>query len=320
MILKKLGELGGARLRRQANRCRPFKPDLGNASEGNANRKRPFVGRFFYDKGLFLKNIETKIPALLEQVRTRRPVVHAITNWVTGGDVANVLQALGARPVLAVYSEEAAEITAQADALLLNLGTPDPDRIEAMVRAGSRANERNKSVVFDPVGAGASRFREEACRRILAEVRLAVIRGNRAEIGFLAGKGGRLRGIDAVAGPDDLPEAARLLSRQTGAAVAASGEKDLLVSGTRRLSWESGHPLMTRVTGTGCMLSAVITAFSAVEEDPLTAAAAGITCFQLAGRLAGKNAKGPGTFKAGLLDGLYALTPEDLQGSPGFQG
>jgi hydroxyethylthiazole kinase len=234
--------------------------------------------------------------------------------------VANVLQALGARPVLAVYSEEAAEITAQADALLLNLGTPDPDRIEAMVRAGSRANERNKSVVFDPVGAGASRFREEACRRILAEVRLAVIRGNRAEIGFLAGKGGRLRGIDAVAGPDDLPEAARLLSRQTGAAVAASGEKDLLVSGTRRLSWESGHPLMTRVTGTGCMLSAVITAFSAVEEDPLTAAAAGITCFQLAGRLAVKNAEGPGTFKAGLLDGLYALTPEDLQGSPGFQG
>ncbi len=257
---------------------------------------------------------------LLERVRTRRPVVHAITNWVTGGDVANALQALGARPVLAVSAEESAEITAQADALLLNLGTPDRDRIEAMVRSGRRANELGKPVVFDPVGAGASGFREEACRRILEELRLTVIRGNRAEIGFLAGQGGRLRGIDAVAGPDDLEEAARGLSRQTGAVVVASGEKDLLVYKDKNLLGAGGHPLMTRVTGTGCMLSAVIAAFTAVGEDPPTAAAAGISFFKLAGRLAGGRADGPGTLKVLLLDFLYALTSKDLQGSPDPEG
>jgi hydroxyethylthiazole kinase len=251
---------------------------------------------------------------LLERVRTRRPVVHAITNWVTGGDVANALQALGARPVLAVSSEETPEITAQADALLLNLGTPDADRFEAMVRSGRRANELNKPVVFDPVGAGASRLREEACRRILGELRLTVIRGNRAEIGFLAGRGGRLRGIDAVAGPDDLEEAARGLSQQTGAIIVASGEQDLLAYGEKILSWGSGHHLMTRVAGAGCMLSAVIAAFTAVGEAPPSAAAAGITCFKLAGRLAGGRADGPGTFKVLFLDFLYALTPKDLQG------
>ncbi|MBI5585704.1 MAG: hydroxyethylthiazole kinase [Deltaproteobacteria bacterium] len=262
-----------------------------------------------------MKDITAIIPNLLDQIRTRRPVVHAITNWVTGGDVANALQALGARPVLAVSSEEAAEITAQADALLLNLGTPDPDRIEAMLRSGRRANELGKPVVFDPVGAGASIFREEACRRILAELRIMVIRGNRAEIGFLAGRGGQLRGIDAVAGPEDMAEAVQVLSRQTGAVIVASGEKDLLAYGDIFLTWGNGHPLMTRVTGTGCMLSAVIAAFTAAGEDPLTAAATGLTCFKLAGRVAGRHANGPGTFKAGLLDRLYTLTPEDLRGS-----
>ena len=267
-----------------------------------------------------MKKNKEEISALLDRVRTKRPVVHAITNWVTGGDVANALQALGARPVLAVSSEETAEITAQADALLLNLGTPDADRIEAMVCSGRRANELGKPVVFDPVGAGASRLREEACRRILAELRLTVVRGNRAEIGFLAGRGGQLRGIDAVGGPEDLEEAARILSRQTGAVIAASGEKDLLVSGDRSLTWVGGHPLMTRVTGTGCMLSAVIAAFAAVGADPYLAGSAGITCFTLAGRMAGERAAGPGTFKASLLDFLYTLTPDDLRDSPDLQG
>lgn len=267
-----------------------------------------------------MKDIKAIIPTLLEQVRTRRPVVHAITNWVTGGDVANALQALGARPVLAVSAEESAEITAQADALLLNLGTPNADRIEAMLLSGSRANELNKPVVFDPVGAGASKFRKEACRQILTASRITVIRGNRAEIGFLAGRGGQLRGIDAIAGPHDLEEAARSLSRQTGAAVVASGEKDLLVFGDESLTWVGGHTLMTRVTGTGCLLSAVIAAFMAVGEDPLAATAAGITFFKLAGRLAGGRADGPGTFKVLLLDFLYALTPKDLQESSDPEG
>jgi len=264
--------------------------------------------------------IKNKISVLLDRVRTKRPVVHAITNWVTGGDVANALQALGARPVLAFSTAEAAEITARADALYLNLGTPTPDRIAAMLLAGRRANEIDLPVIFDPVGVGASHFREEACRQILSELNLTFIRGNRAEIGALAGQGGQLRGIDAVSGPDDIQKAVRVLSRRTGAVVIASGEKDLIFHNDKIVTVRNGHPLMLRVTGTGCMLSAVIAAFAAVGDDPLETAVAGVSCFKLAGELAGQTAGGPGAFRTALNDFLYALTPDDLQRSADIQG
>jgi len=262
-----------------------------------------------------LNELKGKVATLLEQVRIRRPVVHAITNWVTGGDVANALTALGARPVLAFSPAEVAEITTRADALYLNLGTPTPDRIVAMLLAGRRANEIDLPVIFDPVGAGASHFREDACRQILSELNLTIIRGNRAEIGSLAGQGGQLRGIDAVSGPDDINEAVRVLSGRTGAVVVASGEKDHIFYNDQMVTVRNGHPLMLRVTGTGCMLSAVIAAFAAVGHDPLETAVAGVSCFKLAGELAGQTAGGPGAFKTGLLDFLYALTPDDLQRS-----
>ena len=262
-----------------------------------------------------MNELKGKVATLLEQVRIRRPVVHAITNWVTGGDVANALTALGARPVLAFSPAEVAEITTRADALYLNLGTPTPDRIVAMLLAGRRANEIDLPVIFDPVGAGASHFREDACRQILSELNLTIIRGNRAEIGSLAGQGGQLRGIDAVSGPDDINEAVRVLSGRTGAVVVASGEKDHIFYNDQMVTVRNGHPLMLRVTGTGCMLSAVIAAFAAVGHDPLETAVAGVSCFKLAGELAGQTAGGPGAFKTGLLDFLYALTPDDLQRS-----
>jgi len=260
-----------------------------------------------------LSIIKDRIPVLLDRVRSKRPVVHAITNWVTGGDVAGALQALGARPVMAVSPEEVAEITAQADALLLNLGTPTPERIAAMVLAGRRANELDHPVVFDPVGTGASAFREEACRQILSKVKLTVIRGNRAEIGALAGRGGQLRGIDAVSGPEDLHTATRILFGQTSAVVSVSGEQDLLFGGQAFITISSGHPLMPRITGSGCMLAAAIAAFAAVDKDFPTAAVAAVACFKRAGELAGREAAGPGTFKFRLLDILFNLTPKDLE-------
>ncbi len=247
-------------------------------------------------------------------------MVHAITNWVTAGDVANALQALGARPVLAFSTSEAAEITNEADTLYLNLGTPTPDRIAAMLLAGRRANEIGLPVVFDPVGAGASTFRKDACRQILSELTLAIIRGNPAEIGALAGQGGQLRGIDSVSGPEDIHDAVRVLSARTGAVVIASGEQDLIFHENQMVMVGNGHPLMLRVTGTGCMLSAVIAAFAAVGRAPLESAIAGVSCFKLAGELAGQTAAGPGAFRIGLMDFLYALTPDDLQSSAALQG
>jgi len=261
-----------------------------------------------------------EIAHILALVRGRKPVVHAITNWVTAGDVAGGLTALGARPVLAVAEEEVREIVARADALMLNLGTPTPDRVEAMLAAGRQANTSGKPVVFDPVGAGVSPFRREASGRILSEVRCSVIKGNRAEIGSLAGMGGELRGIEAVAGPEDLQKAATGLSEQTGAVIAVSGQHDVVVRGERIVTVENGHPLLGRVTGSGCMLAAVIAAFLAVHEDALMATVAGTAFFGLAGEWAGQRSEGPGSFKAALMDALFALSPEDLRAGARVRG
>jgi len=249
----------------------------------------------------------------LIQVRQRKPVIHTITNWVTAGDVANALHAIGARPIMAISKEEVAEIASRADGLVINLGTPDPSRIEAMLLAAHQANQLVRPVIFDPLGAGASKFRMEAAWKIFSEIRIAIIRGNRAEIGTLSETGGELRGIDAVKGPSDLYGAAKALSRKTGSVVVISGPEDLVLKGERKVIVENGHPLMGQITGTGCMLSAIIGAFTAVETDPVIAAIGALVLFGLAGERASLSANGPGTFKAALLDALFNLTPEEVE-------
>lgn len=249
----------------------------------------------------------------LDRLRKSNPVVHAITNWVTAGDVANALHAVSARPVMAIALEEVEDVASKADALVLNLGTPDPSRVKAMLLAGHRANRLGRPVIFDPVGAGASGFRKEVVQSILSELCIAMIRGNRAEIGILAEMGGELRGIDAARGPNDLHGAAKMLSQKTGATVVLSGPQDLVVRNEERVIVENGHPMMGQVTGTGCMLSGIIGAFAAIETDPMVAAAGAVAFFGLAGEQAALQAKGPGTFKAALLDALFTLRPEDIE-------
>jgi len=255
---------------------------------------------------------ETFVQVLLK-VRERKPVVHAITNWVTASEVASALHAIGARPIMAFAAEEVEEITSKADALVLNLGTPTPDRIETMIRAGRQANGQSHPVLFDPVGVGASQFRIESSTRILSDLRVTIIRGNQAEIGVLAGMGGHLAGVDAVKGPEDLYQAAEHLSNKTGAIVAATGPQDWIVSPEKRVIVENGHPMMGQVTGMGCILTAVVGAFAAVERDPLVAAASAISFFGLAGEQAALRAEGPGTFKLALLDTLFSLTSDQMR-------
>jgi len=258
--------------------------------------------------------LETEIfVQILVNVREQKPVVHAITNWVTANDVATALHATGARPIMAFSPVEVEEITSKADALVLNLGTPTPDRIAAMILAGRQANAQNHPVLFDPVGVGASRFRVESSMRILSEVRLTIIRGNQAEIGALAGMGGHLAGIDAVKGPEDLYRAADHLSGKTGAAVVASGPQDWVVASGRKTVVENGHPMMGQVTGMGCMLTAVMAAFAAVEKDPMSAAVGALAFFGLVGEQAALRTGGPGTFKSVFFDTLFSLTPDQMR-------
>ena len=249
---------------------------------------------------------------VLEKVWQQRPLVHAITNWVNAGDVANGLYAIKARPVMTVAEEEVKEVVSKADALMLNLGTPSPERVASMIMAGQRAQARGIPIVLDPVGAGLSHFRTTALNRLLAELTFSVIKGNQAEIGILAGAGGELRGVDAVAGPEDPETAAKELAKKTKAIVVVTGERDLVLDEGHRVVLDNGHPLMSYMTGTGCMLAAMIAAFVACERDVFLAAVAAVAGFGIAGEQAAKKAIGPGTFKVAFLDSLYSLTPEQI--------
>ncbi|MBP7125970.1 hydroxyethylthiazole kinase [Myxococcota bacterium] len=250
---------------------------------------------------------------LAERVRAVAPLVHQITNFVVMNDTANLTLAIGALPVMAHAREEVADMVAAAGALVLNPGTLEPDWIDAMVLAGRRANELGVPVVFDPVGVGATPYRDQAAARILREIRVAVIRGNSGEVGALAGAGGEVRGVESVSGVGDPARVVRDLSARTGAVVAITGPRDFVSDGTRVLGVDNGHPMMRNVTGTGCMATAMIGAFVGVLEDRsrtadrLAATAAALACYGLAGEIAASRARGPGSFRVELMDALHGL-------------
>ncbi|MFQ6100304.1 MAG: hydroxyethylthiazole kinase [Anaerolineae bacterium] len=254
----------------------------------------------------------TQIAEALLRMRAERPLIHHITNLVAMNDTANVTLHLGALPVMAHAAEEVAEMTGLAGALVLNSGTPDPARVESMLIAGRRANERGIPVVLDPVGAGATTLRTQANVRLLGELEIAVVRGNSGEIGTLSSAGGRVLGVESVEGVRDPTAVAQAMAQEWEAVVAITGERDIVSDGQRVLGVDNGHRWLTTVTGTGCMATTAIAAFAAVERDYLVAAAAGLACFGLAAELAAASAHGPASFKVALFDQIYNLTPEQL--------
>jgi len=250
--------------------------------------------------------------ASLERIRSRTPLIHNITNYVVMNDTANVLLAVGASPVMAHAREEVREMVSFAGALVLNIGTLDEAWIESMLIAGHEANDRGVPIVLDPVGAGATRLRTETTERLLSELRVAVVRGNAGELATIAGLGGEVRGVDSVHA--DSPEAAAArVARRTGQAAVASGVVDHVAAGNRIARVHNGHPLMGRITGSGCMATSLVGAFLAVEQDPFLAAAEAMVAFGIAGELAAEKSAGPGTFRANLLDAVAALDAETIR-------
>lgn len=252
----------------------------------------------------------------LRRVREERPLLHQITNFVTMNDVANASLCIGALPVMAHAAEEVTDMAAKANALVLNMGTLSPDRLEAMLIAGHGANAAGVPIVLDPVGVGATDMRQVANQRILTELNIALVRGNVAEIGVLAGAGGTMRGMESIAGADDPIAVTRRLAQTHGLVAAMTGERDIVSDGERVVEVVNGHIWLTRVSGTGCMATAVLAAMAAVEPDTLVAAVAGLTAYGVAAELAAAEARGPASFKIAFLDQLYNLTDDDvLQGA-----
>jgi hydroxyethylthiazole kinase len=248
----------------------------------------------------------------LRRLRERKPLVHQITNYVVMNETANATLALGALPVMAHACDEVEEMVGLAGALVLNIGTLSPHWVEAMLAAGRAANERDVPVVLDPVGAGATRYRTETARRILAEVEIAVLRGNAGEVATLVGVAAEVRGVESIGAGGDPAELARESARSLGVVAAVTGPVDHVSDGERVLAVANGHPLLAAITGTGCMASAVTGCFLAVADSPLDAAVEALVAFGVAGEDAARDAKGPGTFHVNLYDALAALDPETL--------
>lgn len=262
------------------------------------------------------------LAGILENIRKKAPMVHCISNLVTANDCANLLLACGATAIMAEDADETAEIAALCGALVLNLGTPSPRKIEAMLRAGRAANRRGIPVVLDPVGAGCSRLRSDAARALLREVRICAIRGNASEIAFLA-RGRRARhGVEGET-VEDARALAIQLARETGAVVIVTGNRDIVTDGERLYSVDNGHAMMRSVTGAGCMLSAAAGAFLAANPgDALHAALAAVCAMGLCGEIAhGRLAPmdGNASYRNYIIDAMYNLTGDQLEGGARYE-
>jgi hydroxyethylthiazole kinase len=251
----------------------------------------------------------------LRLLRERKPLVHQITNYVVMNETANATLALGALPVMAHAREEVEEMVALAGALVLNIGTLSPHWVEAMLIAGRAANEHGVPVVLDPVGAGATKYRTETARRLLDEVKIAVVRGNQGEVATLVGVQAEVRGVESIEVGGEPADLARVAARNLGIVASVTGPVDHVSDGERVVSVANGHELLGAVSGTGCMSTAITGSFLAVKpQAALEAAAEALAAFGVAGEDAVRDAKGPGTFHAGLYDALASLHPATLEG------
>lgn len=234
-----------------------------------------------------------RVADLLERLRQSRPRVHCITNAVAQAYTANMLLALGVSPSMTITPEEIPDFVAHADALLVNLGTLDGERRNAIETAIEIAKEMGRPWLLDPVKVNVSVPRANFARKLL-EHEPAIIRMNAREFAALAEGAADAAAVTGLA--------LRSLS-----VVALSGEVDIVTDGTRMATVSNGHELMTRTTAVGCAGTAVMAAFRAVEPDAVVAAAAALATMGVAGEIAAKGAAGPGSFSIALIDALYRL-------------
>lgn len=257
----------------------------------------------------------------LEKVRKVNPLIHNITNVVVTNFTANGLLALGASPVMANANEEAADMAKIASSLVLNIGTLNPQTVEAMLLAGKAANEKDVPVIFDPVGAGATPYRTETAQKLMNEVNVSVIRGNAAEIANVIGEKLKIKGVDGGDAKGNITDLVISAARKLHCVVVITGNEDIVSDGENTYVVANGHPILTKVTGTGCLLTSVIGAFAGVENDLMLASIAALTYYGVAAEKAAKKTAelGPGSFQIEFLNQLSLVSSEDLNGYASFK-
>ena len=260
----------------------------------------------------------------MDNVRKNVPLVHNITNYVTVNDVANILLACGGSPIMSDEPEDVEDITSVCGGLNINIGTLHQSSIEGMLVAGKKANELGHPVLLDPVGAGASRLRTDTALRIMKEIKLTVIRGNISEIKTLAYGSGTTKGVDADVADavteetlNDAIAFVKNFARKTSCIIAVTGAIDLVSDGEICYVIRNGRPEMGKITGTGCQLSGMMTAYvTANQEKPLEAAASAGCIMGLAGEIGWSRMQegdGNATYRNRIIDAVYQMTGEDLE-------
>lgn len=255
-----------------------------------------------------------KIASALKTVRSKTPLVQAITNYVTINDCANILCCFGASPAMCEAKAEVEEFAGLISALYINLGTLTEEQKIASVLAAKRATELQKPIVLDPVACPAITRKIVVSKELLESARITVIKGNTAEIKSLAGYKGLARGVDSLDEGDDAVEACVSLARKYKTVVAATGKTDIITDGERTCLIHNGTPMLGLVSGSGCMVGALVAAVAGVMEDQWVASVAAVMAMGLAGEMAAASTGGmlPGTFRVRLFDSVYSLTGDDI--------
>ena len=268
---------------------------------------------------------------MLENTRKLSPLIHCITNYVTVNDCANLLLACGASPIMSDDAAEVEEITSICSGLDLNIGTLNQHTVPAMFLAGKKANACRHPVLLDPVGAGASRFRSETALRLLQEVKFTVVRGNSSEIKALAAGSASTNGVDAALADriteQNLDESIAYLqafAKKLQSVVAVTGVIDLVTDGETIYIIRNGHAMMSQITGSGCMLSALITAYLAANpKHALEATAAAVSAMGLCGEMAYTrylhHHAGNASYRTYLIDAVYQLDGKQLESGANYE-
>ncbi|WP_407406315.1 hydroxyethylthiazole kinase [Peribacillus sp.] len=254
--------------------------------------------------------MNTSVADLFGRVRKKQPLVHQITNFVTANDCANATLAIGGSPVMTSNPKEVADMVKLAQALVINLGTLDDVSLEAMAIAGKTANDCHIPVILDPVGVGSTTYRTEKAMELLDSMTVQIIRGNVSEVHRLMGGDIVTRGVDS--GPLSMSNAELSLraARKLKSVVVVSGAKDAVSDSSRTSIIDNGSPLLTKVTGTGCMSTALIGVFCGITEDYYSAAIAGISTMSISGELAARTLEkndGTGTYRTRIIDAISGM-------------
>ena len=260
-------------------------------------------------------NLNADFGEIINKVRDKKPVIHMISNYVTAESVADITLAAGGSPVMADEPEEMEEIVLGADALVINLGTINYNKMISMERACTVAKDKGIPVVLDPVGVMSSSLRLEFALKLLESGFISIVRGNYSECKALVLEETKGKGVDTLdAGADAEGEALKMAQKganKYGCVFAVTGSVDNISDGKRAVVLNNGHPLLQDITGSGCMTSALVGTCAAVAEDMLVAAACGIVIMGQSAELAAnflEKKDGPGMFKVRLLDGVYHVT------------